>query len=128
MRKNGLDDFAHDVWSYLPQRFTLVYGDLVAQGLSSVGSSVAGYGRRRGGEQSGPLGSDRALELKKRIDRTLRNLAIEIDTGEKQPRVKCGGCGKYALPEWAYCAWCGASAPATAVLAKEKGFSGLPLT
>jgi len=98
---------AESAWEHLPDRFALTYSELVRKSFSSTGDSVAGMGKRRGGEQPGPLGDEKALMAKRRIDRVLRKLAREAETGQRELGLKCRGCAKFIQPEWQFCAWCG---------------------
>ena len=121
MRRNGAGDLGRDAWEFLPQRFVLVYSELVRKGLASPGSSAAGMGERRGGEQQGPLKSEEALMQRSRIDRVLRKLATEVETGKREERLKCAGCARYVQHEWKFCAWCGTGEAAI------QTWKGLPL-
>lgn len=124
MRRNGAGEMGQDAWAYMPERFTVVYAELVRKGLAGVGNSTGGYGRRRGGESAGPLRDEKALAAKKRMDWVLRKLAREYETGQKTPRRKCGGCAKFIESEWRYCAHCGACVELDA---PQAPWRGLPL-
>ncbi len=109
MRKNRLgSDFGHEVWQFLPERFTMAYQDLCSRALAGPKTAQTDAVKVGGtGEPKSPLGSDSALSDKARVDRVLRRLATEITTGKRvDDRVKCG-CGKFIPMDWAYCAWCG---------------------
>ncbi len=127
MRKNNSGEMGHDVWQYLPSKFVMVYEGLVTDSLAQVGSSAGSYGHRRGGETAGPLKSSVALAQKARIDRILRKLAIEAETGQIAKRTKCQGCAKYIQTEWKFCAWCGESTDQEPG-GKPEPWQGLPLS
>lgn len=101
-------DFNHDVWNFLPERFVTVYSELVRRGLATPGSSVGGSERVRGGSGGGgPLKDAQALAQKRRIDRVLRKLALEAETGKIIEQAKCENCALFVQQEWKWCAWCG---------------------
>jgi len=123
VRKNDNGEDGRDVWNYLPAKFVLAYTQLVTEGMTQVGSSAGSYGHRRGGDTAGPLKSSVALQQKARIDRILRKLALETQTGQTAERIKCAGCAKYVQAEWRFCAWCGCQAGSVST----GGIKSLPL-
>jgi hypothetical protein len=67
--------------------------------------SGAHNARRSGLSQRDPLGSERAIRLRARIDRKLRALAREINAaGERRDQLRrCTRCRKFADTDWLYC-------------------------
>lgn len=57
--------------------------------------------------------NERALDLKRKVDKRLRKLAkdiyVELEGGEIEEQVKCWSCHKLAQREWKYCPRCGDS-------------------
>lgn len=107
-RNRHEQEFNHDAWSFLPERFVTVYSELCRRALAAPQSGLRGQERvsGRSGAPS-PLQDDSALETKRAIDKALRKIAREAETGRKQPRPKCAGCGKFVQPEWKFCSQCG---------------------
>lgn len=108
MRKNRVADLEQDVYGYLPQKFVILYSELVRLGLASPNSSLADPGRRKGADRPGPLRNEQALHHKARIDRALRIMVREIESGMKEEPKACASCTKFMQPMWKFCPSCGA--------------------
>src|SRR5690242_20141481 len=118
MRKNELSaDIEDEIHGYMPEKFVLVYYELVRRGYRGMKDSLAGAADRvGGGDGSGPGGrgsegavivSEDALARKRRIDRVLRQLAREDTLGAKKDAPKCARCKRFMQPDWKFCANCG---------------------
>jgi hypothetical protein len=112
MRKGRNGDVEQDIYGYMPERFVMMYYQLVKQGLASIKDSLDGAGDRhgKGGPKSGGhVRSERAVDAKRRVDRVLRQLAREAESGMKADAPRCVSCGKFVQVDWKYCSWCGTS-------------------
>lgn len=110
MKPNRAGDLGRDAWEYMPEKFTVIYAELVRRGLAQMGSSAGNLGSRKGGDPAGPLRSERALRDKRNMDQVLRRLAREYESGQKEAPVKCPnqGCSQEWFKEtWKFCPWCG---------------------
>ncbi len=67
--------------------------------------SGAHNSRRSGLSRRDPLGEERAIRLRARVDRKLRALAREMDTeGERRDQLRrCTRCRTFADTDWLYC-------------------------
>lgn len=92
--------------------------EIASQFKQSVGGPVGpihGEGAKRY-RNAWTIRSEKALGLKGEVDRKLRQLSVDIESGLKpEGKVvygkKCqgAGCGKFVKNEWRYCPSCGAS-------------------
>lgn len=114
MRKNKVEDLERELVGYMPQSFVLMYYDLVEKGHAQYTSPLGHPGEggqqtgRRYIEHDGGLRDEAALSVKRKIDRTLRQIVRDIDKGSRSERPTCTGCHKFGELGWTYCAWCGA--------------------
>ncbi|AWY05248.1 hypothetical protein SEA_MARGARET_69 [Gordonia phage Margaret] len=114
LRKNKVEDLERELIGYMPQSFVLMYYDLVEKGHAQYTSPLGHPGE--GGQQTGKryvthdggLRDEEALSVKRKIDRTLRQLVRDIDAGNRSGRPKCARCAKFMDQGWTFCAWCGA--------------------
>lgn len=138
------DRIATELLMFIPGRFRDAYSNLFHAALSADAGTD---GRGRSAEETGRLGralgrptsgqqihkksgggkryrthwhvgDERALKLKDKIDKRLRALARDIETGlddlagvEADGRVRptCAGCGQFLGADWRFCPGCGTS-------------------
>lgn len=119
MRPNRVADIEGEMIGYMPERFVMMYYEMVEGALRLPGSSMdrekllageAGRGKhgRQEGGSSGGLKDVQALEDKRKIDMRLRMLVREFVEGKSsgnQRRDRCPDCGAFTSGK--YCAGCG---------------------
>lgn len=59
---------------------------------------------KKRGAGKAPIGDERAIARKQRVDRKLRSIARDLRGERVRPR-RCtkGSCRKWAEPDWAFC-------------------------
>ncbi|QOP64435.1 hypothetical protein SEA_ORLA_70 [Gordonia phage Orla] len=114
MKRNRVEDLERELIGYFPQSFVLMYYDLVERGHAQYTSPLGHPGE--GGQQTGKryvthdggIRDEEALAIKRKIDRTLRQIVRDVEKGNRSGRPKCVKCAKFMDHGWAHCAWCGA--------------------
>lgn len=56
-----------------------------------------------------PIGDEKALATKQRVDRKLRRIGREISRGMLDTKRRCTKCRKWSEPDWVFCPYDGAS-------------------
>lgn len=83
--------------------------------LARAGASGKGGGA---GSRKSIIKDERAFEFKRKMDKRMRRMAVEIDHWLRfsapmdkgsEDSLKCSGCKRYCERDWRFCARCGAS-------------------
>lgn len=110
MKRNTVADLEQDIYGYMPEKFVVMYSELVRRGLAQMGSSLKGQGeggtRQKYKTHNGGLLDPAALEQKRDIDQKLRQITRGVEQ-EQARDVKCSRCGRGCGAKWKHCAWCG---------------------
>ena len=110
MKRNTVADLEQDIYGYMPEKFVVMYSELVRRSMATPGSSLKGQGeggtRQKYKTHNGGLLDQAALEQKRDIDQKLRQITRGVEQ-EQARDVKCSRCGRGCGGKWKHCAWCG---------------------